>query len=392
VTPTIRSLIPLLASTLAFAAACTPEPAPKEPLGQIPSATTTAKPEWIPFAIRAGKPVEGDPREKHLADLRQLTFGGENAEAYWSPDGKKLIMQSTRDGAACDQEFVLDLESGETKRVSSGKGRTTCGYFFYPKGDKILYSTTEAANAACPPKPDRSLGYVWPLDPYDIYVANPDGSDLKLLLGGPGYDAEATMAFDGSRIVFTSSRDNDLELYTMKPDGTDVRRITNTPGYDGGAFFSPDSTKLVWRASRPEGKELDDFRALLGKGLVRPTRLEIYVGGLEGQNARAITKNGRANFGPYFLPDSRRVIFSSNMDSPPDLRGAPNFELYVVDSEGPVTTTGAPASERITFYDGFDGFPMFSPDGKYLVFASNRFGTTPGETNVFVARWVDAEK
>jgi TolB protein len=376
-------------TSLALLAGCGSEPKPKEPLGLIPSASTTAKPEWIPFTVRAGKPVDVDPKERHLAEVRQLTFGGENAEAYWSPDGRKLILQSTRDGTRCDQQFVMDLETGDTKRVSSGKGRTTCGYFFYPQGDKILYSSTEAAGEACPPKPDRSLGYVWPLDAYDIYVANPDGSDKRLLMGGPGYDAEATMAFDGSRIVFTSSRDGDLELYTMKPDGSDVRRITQTPGYDGGAFFSPDSTKLVWRASRPDGKDLEDFRELLGKGLVRPTRLEIYVGGVEGQNARAITSNGRANFGPYFLPDSRRVIFSSNMDSPVGHRGAPNFELYVVDSEGQTQQAGAPVPDRITFYDGFDGFPMFSPDGKYLVFASNRFGSTPGETNLFVARWVD---
>jgi TolB protein len=375
----------LLVTSLVALFSCGSEPKPKEPLGLIPSASTTAKPEWIPFTVRAGKPVQADTKERHLTELRQLTFGGENAEAYWSPDGKKLILQSTREGSECDQEFVLDLETSETKRISSGKGRTTCGYFFYPKGEKILYSSTEDANAACPPKPDRSLGYVWPLDPYDIYVSNPDGSDKRLLMGGTGYDAEATMAFDGSRIVFTSSRDGDLELYTMKPDGTDVRRITNTPGYDGGAFFSPDSTKLVWRASRPEGKDLEDFRGLLAKGLVRPTKLELYVAGVEGQNARAITNNGRANFGPYFLPDSRRVIFSSNMDSPAAQRGAPNFELYVVDSEGPAMAT----PERITFYDGFDGFPMFSPDGKYLVFASNRFGSTPGETNLFVARWVD---
>jgi TolB protein len=387
VSPVIRSLAALSLSLLATA--CGSEPPAREPIGHMPTADTSAKPDWIPFTVRAGKPVTADPREKHFVDMRQISFGGENAEAYWSPDGRKLILQSTRDGGACDQEYVLDLESGEAKRVSNGQGRTTCGYFYFPAGDKILFSSTHAAAPACPPKPDRSLGYVWPLDAYDIYAAKPDGSDLSLLIGGPGYDAEATMAFDGSRIVFTSTRDGDLDLYTAKPDGSDIRRITNTPGYDGGAFFSPDSTKLVWRASRPTGKELEDFRGLLAKNLVRPTKLELYVGGAEGQNPRQITNNGKANFGPYFLPDSRRVIFSSNMDAPTDFRGAPNFELYVVDSEGPGSQSGAPAPERITYYEGFDGFPMFSPDGRWLVFASNRNGTTPGETNLFVARWVE---
>src|SRR5262249_23727160 len=182
----------------------------------------------------------------------------------------------------------------------------------------------------------------------------------------------------------------ELELYTARTDGTDIRRITNTPGYDGGAFFSPDATRLVWRASRPTGAELEEYRALLRKGLVKPTELEIMVAGAEGQNPRAVTKNGKANFAPSFLPDSRRIIFSSNIDAlPPPPGSPPNFDLYVVDLDGPVTAAGVPLPERITFYDGFDGFPMFSPDGEYLVFASNRNGSVPGETNVFVARWVE---
>ncbi|WP_437336981.1 hypothetical protein WME98_34390 [Sorangium sp. So ce296] len=385
---------PALLACLLLAACASPEPRPKEPLGQIPEATTTAKPEWLPFRIRAGKSVAADPREKHLADLRQLTFAGENAEAYWSPDGRKLIFQSTRDGNACDQQYVIDLESGEVRRVSNGQGKTTCGYFLFPAPPapaqpRVLFASTHAAGEACPPKPDHSQGYVWPLDEFDIYTANPDGSDLRPLIQGKGYDAEATVAFDGSRLVFTSTRDGDIELYTAKLDGSDVRRITSTPGYDGGAFFSPDSTKLVWRASRPTGAALDDYRALLAKGLVRPSALEIFVAGADGQNPRAVTRNGRANFAPYFLPDSRRLVFASDFSTPQGARGMPNFDLYLVDSEGPPGPDGVPPVERVTFYEGFDSFPMFSPTGEHVVFASNRYGAKPGETNLFVARWVE---
>lgn len=399
-----RCLPPALLLAIAvLAPACAkPEPPPKEPLGQIPTATTTAQPEWIPFRIQAGKPVDADPRERHFTELRQLSFGGENAEAYWSPDSHKLIFQSTRDGGECDQIYTMDLGTGDVRRVSNGQGKTTCSYFFYPGAPapttgtapqaplaRVLYASTFGAGPACPPKPDRSQGYVWPLDEFDIYTANEDGTDTKPLFTGKGYDAEATIAFDGSRLVFTSTRDGDLELYTAKLDGSDIRRITNTPGYDGGAFFSPDSSKLVWRASRPTGAALDDFRALLAKGLVRPTSLEIMVAGADGQNARAVTKNGRANFGPYFLPDSRRIIFASDVGAAPGGKGPPNFDLYVIDPEAPPTAEGVPPMERITYYEGFDGFPMFSPDGQYLVFASNRHGNKPGETNLFVARWVE---
>ncbi|MEZ4296267.1 MAG: hypothetical protein R3B70_14950 [Polyangiaceae bacterium] len=355
----------------------------------MPEVVTTAEPEWIPWSIRAGKPVEADPREKHFADLRKLTFGGENAEAYWSPDGKKLIFQSTPKGEKCDQIYVMDLGTGDTRKVSEGGGKTTCSFFFYPAGDRILYSSTRAGGEACPPKPDRSRGYVWPLDEFDVYSAAPDGSDARALLAGSGYDAETTVAPDGSRIVFTSTRDGDLELYTADLDGKNVRRITRAPGYDGGAFFSPDSTRLVWRAARPSGDELKEYQALLAQRLVKPGRLEIWVSGAEGQNARQITHNGHANFAPTYLPDSRRVMFASDIDAGPPSHGrAPNFDLYMIDPDGPATATGEPAIERVTFAEEFDSFPMFSPDGKHIAFTSNRLGSEPGETNVFVARWV----
>jgi Tol biopolymer transport system component len=284
----------------------------------------------------------------------------------------------------------MDLGSGDVKQVSTGGGKTTCSYFF-PDQKRILYSSTRAAGASCPPKPDRSHGYVWALDDFDVYAAAPDGSDPKPFLAGPGYDAETTIAPNGSRLVFTSTRDGDLDLYTANLDGSHVARITSAPGYDGGAFFSPDSTKLVWRAARPTGVELDEYRALLAQKLVKPGRLEIWVGGSDGQNARAITNNGHANFAPSFLPDSRRVIFASNLDAaPPSTGRPPNFDLYVIDPDGPATATGGPATSRITFSEEFDSFPMFSPDGKYLAFTSNRHGSEPGETNVFVARWIES--
>lgn len=331
------------------------------------------------FEIKAGKPFAAKfDGEKHLADVRQITFGGENAEAYWSPDGTKLIYQSTLRGASCDQEYILDLATGDSKLVSSGKGRTTCGYFSYPKGDRIIYATTEGAGAECPPPPDRSHGYVWAVYPsFDIVTANPDGSNPKKLTTTNGYDAEATWCHKGGKFVFTSTRDGDLDLYEMKDDGS-VRRLTNTPGYDGGAFYNADCSEIVWRAGRPEGAKLDEYRTLLAQGLVRPTSMELFVMNADGTNQRQLTKNGAANFCPFFAPDGNHIIYSSNAGDP---KGR-EFDLWMIDKRG-----GDP--ERITTAAGFDGFPMFSPDGTWLVFASNRADPASHETNLFVARWVN---
>jgi Tol biopolymer transport system component len=319
------------------------------------------------------------PGERHLRNVRQLTFGGENAEAYWSFGGRALIFQTTRDGRDCDQEYVMRPDGSGAHRVSTGGGVVTCGYFF-PDDARIIYASTHASmGPACPPKPDRSKGYVWPLYDYQLYTARPDGSDLQPVAPFPGaYNAEATISKDGW-IVFTSTRDGDLDLYKMRLDGLGLTRLTSTPGYDGGAFFSPDGRRIVYRASRPApGPELDEYRALLSEKLVRPTRLEIWVMNADGTDQHQVTHVGAANFAPFFLPDGKRIIFASNVKDP---RG-PNFDLYVVNDDG----TGL---EQITTYDGFDGFPMFSPDGKKLVFASNRNGSRPGETNVFVADWVE---
>ena len=317
--------------------------------------------------------------EKHLRNLKQLTFGGENAEAYFSSDGKQLIFQSTRDGRGCDQIYTMNVDGSNVKMISSGEGRTTCSYFG-PGQKRVLYSSTHLGSKQCPPKPDFSRGYVWAVyHSFDIFTAKPDGSDLKRLTNTPGYDAEATITLDGKKIVFTSMREGDLDIYSMDADGKNVRQLTDEQGYDGGPFWSYDGKQIVYRAHHPKtGSEQGDYLGLLQQNLIRPTILEIWVMNADGSNKRQVTSNGKANFGPYFFPDGKRIIFSSNMDDP---RGR-NFDLYKINTDG----TGL---ERLTFYEAFDGFPMFSPDGKKLVFASNRNAKTQGETNVFIADWVE---
>jgi len=317
--------------------------------------------------------------EKHLRNIRQLTFGGENAEAYFSANDKQLIFQSKRDGRECDQIYTMKSDGTNLKLVSTGAGRTTCSYFF-PKGKRILYSSTHLGARQCPPNPDFSKGYVWAIYPaYDMFTARPDGSDLKQLTSTPGYDAESTITRDGKKIVFTSMRDGDLDIYTMDANGRNVKRLTSELGYDGGPFWSYDGRQIVYRAHHPQTeKNKADYSALLKNNLIRPTTLEIWVMNADGSNKRQVTHNGKANFAPYFFPDGKRIIFASNMNDP---KGR-NFDLYMINIDGTNL-------ERVTFNDTFDGFPMFSGDGKKLVFASNRHDQTQGDTNVFIADWVE---
>lgn len=335
------------------------------------------------------------PGEKHLANIRQLTFGGQSAEAYFSADDKYLSFQhqgqffDPRTHAAvgpsipCDQIFTIPVDTpggkpATPKLISNGKGRTTCSYFF-PSGDRMLYSSTFAANPACPPPPDYSLGYVWPIyDTYSIYTAKPDGSDIRLLTKG-GYNAESTITRDGKHIVFTSTRNGDLDIYTMDADGTNIKQLTHELGYDGGPFWSYDGKKIVYRAEHPQTPEqIADYKKLYARGLIRPGNLEIWVMNADGSGRRQITHNGAANFAPYWLPDGKRIIFASNVTNTKDPAG---FDLYIVNEDGS-------GLERITYYPGFDAFPMFSSDGKRLVWASNRNGTVEHETNIFIANWV----
>lgn len=317
--------------------------------------------------------------EKHLKNIKMLTNGGENAEAYLSFDEQKLIFQRTFGELNCDQIFTMNIDGSEMKMVSTGLGRTTCSYFL-PGDEKIIYASTHLDNPDCPPPPDRSKGYVWKLyTSFDIFSANADGLNLQRLTDAPGYDAEATLSPTGEKIVFTSTRDGDPEIYVMDIDGKNQTRLTFEKGYDGGAFFSQDGSKIVFRASRPQtDKELSDYDDLVKEGLVRPSALEIYVMNSDGSNMIQITNFKKASFAPFLFPDGNRIIFSSNLNS----ETGRNFDLYIINIDG----TGL---EQITHFESFDGFPMFTRDGKKLIFASNRFNKEPNETNIFIAEWVE---
>jgi Tol biopolymer transport system component len=313
---------------------------------------------------------------RHLANVRQLTNGGENAEAYFSFDGRMISFQSNR-AHGCDQIYTMKSDGSEQHLLSSGLGRTTCSHFM-PDGRSVVYASTHLGGPECPPVPGREQGYVWPIyDSYDIFRINVDGTGLTRLTNTPGYDAEATVGRDG-RIVFTSVRDGDMEIYSMNADGSDVRRLTNRPGPDGGPFFSADGSKIVWRGRAVSpGPELDNYFSLLKQGIWRPTSLEIFVMDSDGGNVRQVTNSGvGANWAPFFTPDGSRIIYGSNASNP---RGN-NFDLFLVDLDGS-------HQEQVTFFDGFDGFPMFSPDGTKLVFGSNRNQSKEGDTNVFIADW-----
>ena len=333
--------------------------------------------------------------ERHLKNIRQLTFGRQNAEAYFSFDGNKLIFQSTNnwmkdsfaatlkpaeEGLGCYQMYVMDLESATIRLVSTGTGATTCGYFF-PGDRRVLYSSTYASGPNCPPKPKRDGAYRWALDDYDLYAVRLDGQEMQRLTTSPGYDAEATVSPDGKTIVWTSVKDGDLDLYSMNLDGTKPRRLTDEVGYDGGAFFSPDSKRIVYRASHPsDPAEVTRYKELLSQRLVEPGQLEIFVMNADGSGKRQVTANGASNFSPFFHPDGKRIIFASNVETR-DEGGRPSFHLFLIGDDGQ-------GLERLTIEGHFNSFPMFSPDGKRLVWVSDRFSKAPGEFNVFLADWV----
>jgi Tol biopolymer transport system component len=342
--------------------------------------------EERPTSLMAGSDTLIYKGEKHFKSIRQITFGGDNAEAYWSFDDKKMIFQSNNPawGLKCDQMFMMDVgENFKDKKppmVSSGMGRTTCAYFL-PDNQHFLYGSTHLADDECPEVPLRKNGkYVWPVyNSFDIFVADLEGNITAQLTKEPGYDAEATVSPKGDKIVFTSTRSGDLELYTMNLDGSDVKQITDELGYDGGAFFSPDGSQIIFRASRPKTDEaIKEYKELLAQGLVQPTEMELFICNADGSNLKQLTFLGNANWSPIFHPSGKKILFSSNFEAE---KGFP-FNLYLIDIDGKNL-------ERVTHGQTFDAFPVFSNDGKYLAFSSNRNNGGGRDTNLFIAEWVD---
>ena len=326
-------------------------------------------------------------KEKHLKNITQLTFGGDNAEAYFSFDDTKLVFQSNYEkwGLDCDQIFYTEIKNSNMKNempkiISTGLGRTTCAYFM-PGDTTIIYASTHLENAQCPHVPEKTDGkYVWPIyDSYDIFISDLEGNIVKQLTNEIGYDAEATVSPLGDKIVFTSMRTGDLELFTMDIDGKNIKQVTFQLGYDGGAFFSPDGKKLIFRSSRPKTKnEIKEYKKLLNEGLVKPTEMELYTCNVDGSELKQITNLGKANWAPFFHPSGKKVIFSSNHKSK---RGFP-FNLYMINIDGTEL-------KQITFDESFDAFPMFSYNGKKLVFSSNRNNNGTRSTNLFIADWIE---
>jgi Tol biopolymer transport system component len=313
----------------------------------------------------------------HLSNIRQLTSGGENAEAYWAPDGKRLIFQSTRGDSKCDQIFIMNADGSNQHLVSTGKGRTTCAYFL-PDNHHIIYASTHLAGDACPPAADRSKGYVWAVYPgYDIFEANDDGTNLKRLTDTPGYDAEGTVSWKTKKILYTSLASGDLDLWTMNLDGSGKKQITTSYGYDGGGVFSRDGKMIVWRGGHPQTEETKKkYADLLHDNLTSPMKMELFVADAHGRHVKQITNFGCASFAPTFTPDGKQILFSSNKNNCDGRK----FELFLINTDG----TGL---EQVTDFGGFTSFPEFSPDGKTLVFVTDWKAAARYEFNVFTADW-----
>jgi TolB protein len=324
--------------------------------------------------------VAARPESLHLSNIRQLTSGGQNAEAYWSPDGKRLIFQSTRPPYDCDQIFIMNADGSDPHLVSTGKGRTTCGYFL-GDGKHIVYASTHQAADACPKPPDRSKGYLWGVFAgYDIFLATDTGQILKKLTNTPGYDAEATVNWKKGKIVYTSLASGDLDLWTMRPDGSHKKRMTTSVGYDGGAAFSRDGKKLVWRANYPHTSEtIARYKELLAENLTAPMKMELVVADADGRHARTITQFGCASFAPTFTPDGKKILFASNKNNCDGRK----FELFQINVDGS-------GLEQVTDFGGFTSFPEFSPDGKKLVFCSDHDAKQRYEFNIFTAEVLSA--
>lgn len=326
-----------------------------------------------------------NPQTKFISNARQLIYEGKRSgEGYFNSDGTKLVFQSERnDSNPFYQIYELDLTTGDIRQVSDGIGKTTCAYFNWANDNEILYASTHLDPQAKEKMQEeldfRASGkkrrYSWDYDPtMDIFVTDKDGN-TRQVTNAKGYDAEGSFSPDGKKILFCSNRsayEGTLsaedqkrleydpayfgELYIMNADGSNVKRLTNTPGYDGGPFFSPDGKRIIWRRFTPDGMQAD-----------------IYTMNVDGSDVKQITDFKAMSWAPYIYPSGQYVIFASNK------LGFDNFELYLVDIEGKKEPV------RITYSDGFDGLPVFSPDGKHIVWTSTH--TNNGQSQLFYGDW-----
>jgi TolB protein len=355
-----------------------PDPSEREPLGYLPSVVTSAEPDWLPFAIRTGERVPDHPGEPHLYELRRLTFDGEVRGGSWAPDGRSIVFEAVPAGGACSHVYVMDLGSGATRRLSPEPGVGSGGAFAGP--GEVIFA---GAAGPCPDKPLGNLDILRVSIPHES--APPSAPET--LFASPSFDGGPRATAPPSAaapplVVFQSARDGDLELYAGDPKTQEIARITDAPGFDGQADLAPDGARVVWSASRPRGAALEAYRQALDVGRWPEGPREIWIATVSGKAARALTENGAHNGKPTFLPDSRHVVFASTMGAVGPRREA---ALYLVDADGPATSSGYPSVERVTSVPGDHGAPAMSPDGQYLLFVSSRGeGDARG---LYVARW-----
>ncbi|MFM9873404.1 MAG: TolB family protein [Fimbriimonadaceae bacterium] len=319
-----------------------------------------------------------EPGELHISNIKQLTFSGQNAEAYFNLKGDKLTYQTRQPNFPDEQIFTMGIDGSNRKLISTGKGRCTCSYFT-PDGKYIYFSSTHIKQPGAQPAVDMSKGYVWMVNPnMGIYRTDLNGKNIKPIITKPGYIAETTISPDGKYMVFTAGWNGDVDIYRSNLDGSNIKPLTTELGYDGGPFVSYDSKTIVYRRSAPfaNNAEISEYKDLLKQNLVRPSKMDLWAMNADGSNKRQITNLNAASFAPFLHPNGKTIIFGSNHHDPKRRE----FDLFTINIDGTNL-------HQVTYSADFDGFPMFTRDGKKLVWGSNRHGLIPHDTNIFIADW-----
>jgi len=321
-----------------------------------------------------------EDRKMSIENVKQLSFQGDNGEAYFNSDDSKVIFQSKRNNNNCDKLYIVDINGNNLTEFVANDGAFTCAYFSLD--DRyIFFSSTMHLGSECPEiyKDPNPRKYIWPLRDYEIFRY--DNGAVKQLTNYSGYNAETTTHPFEEKVIFTSLRDGDINLFEMDYNGENVKQITSEYGYDGGAFYSPNGENIVWRAWYPTSdEEISMWKNNLAKKFIESVPLDIYVAKNDGSEKQRLTSNGATNWAPSWHPDGKHIVFSSNMDDWREDYNAygSNFELYMINIATKTLT-------RLTNNDTFDSFSVFSKNGKKIVFSSNRDAENPRNTNIFIA-------